>query len=166
VGSNLIGIITIKWWINLCPVISRKKILSKKAQKSPYSPEPKQFDTEAQDPLPPNTSVKLDTKGIKHVHRIVGGTLYYARAVNMTMLKALNLIAVEQTKATVKTMAQCTQILDYLSPNADAKIPFHASDMILNIQLDAAYLSEPNAQSHACGHFFMGWKAKNGEGFD
>jgi hypothetical protein len=29
--------------------------------------------------------------------------------------------------------------------------------MILNIHSDASYLSEANAQSRACGHFFMGW---------
>jgi hypothetical protein len=51
-------------------------------------------------------------------------------AINMTVLKALNSIAVEQTKATVKTMAQCTQLFDYPLHNADAKIGFHASDMI------------------------------------
>jgi hypothetical protein len=35
--------------------------------------------------------------------------------------------------------------------------------MILNVHSDAAYLLEPNAQSHACGIFFMGWKPNNGE---
>jgi hypothetical protein len=30
--------------------------------------------------------------------------------------------------------------------------------MILNIHLDASYLSEENAHSQACGHFFMGCK--------
>jgi hypothetical protein len=54
-------------------------------------------------------------------------------------------------------------VMDYLAHNVDAKIQFHVSDMILNIHSDTAYLSEPSAQSHACGHFFMGWKPKNGE---
>jgi hypothetical protein len=35
--------------------------------------------------------------------------------------------------------------------------------MILNIHLEAVYLSEPNAQSYTCGIFFMGWKPKSGE---
>jgi hypothetical protein len=81
----------------------------------------------------------------------------------MTVLKALNSLAVEQTKPTVKKMEQCTQLLDYLLQNVDAKIQFRVSDMILNIHSDAAYLSEPNAQSHACKHFFMGWKPQNME---
>jgi hypothetical protein len=79
------------------------------------------------------------------------------------VLKALSSIAVEQTKASNKTMARCTQLLDYLSHNADAKVHFHASDMILIIHSDASYLSEAQAQSCACGHFFMGWMPKNGE---
>jgi hypothetical protein len=80
-------------------------IVPKKLQTCPYSPEPKKFGTEAQTPIPPDSSPKLDTKGIKRVQKIVGSILYYARVVNMTVLMALSSIAVEQTKATEKTMA-------------------------------------------------------------
>jgi hypothetical protein len=62
-----------------------------------------------------------------------------------------------------KTMARCIQLLDYLSGHVDAKVQFHASDMILNIHLDASYLLEANARSHACRHFFMGWMPKDGK---
>jgi hypothetical protein len=55
------------------------------------------------------------------------------------------------------------QKLDYLAHNADAKVRFHALDMILNIHSDASYLSEAKARSRACGHFYMGWMPKNGE---
>ncbi len=60
-------------------------------------------------------------------------------------------------------MEQCIQRLDYLVCNQNAKVRFHASDMVLNIHLDASYLSESGARSCACGHFFMGWMPKNGE---
>jgi hypothetical protein len=89
--------------------------------------------------------------------------LYYALAVDMTNLMALSTIAVNQTKATKRTMERCTLLLDYLAHNADAKVRFHASDMILNIHSNASYLSEAKARSRACGHFFMGWMPKNGE---
>ncbi len=102
-------------------------------QTCPYSPEPKKNGAEAHAPLPPDTSPKLDGKGIKRFQQIVGSILYYARAVDMTVLKALSLIAVEQTNATEKTMTRCTQLLDYLLHNADAKVCFIASDMVLNI---------------------------------
>ena len=105
-------------------------VMPKKLQTCPYSPEPKRFGTEAQAPLPPDSSPKLDKKGIKRVQQIVGSILYYACAVDMTVLMALSSIAVEQTCATEKTMHRCTQLLDYLAGHSDAKVCFHASDMI------------------------------------
>jgi hypothetical protein len=75
----------------------------------------------------------------------------------------LSSIAVEQTKATEKTLGRCLQLLDYLASNSEAKVRYHASDMIMNIHSDASYLSETKARSRACGHFFMGWMPKNGE---
>ncbi len=60
-------------------------------------------------------------------------------------------------------MDQSIQVLDYLASNQDAKVRFYASDMVMNIHLDASYLSELGARSQACGHFFMGWMPKNGE---
>ena len=40
----------------------------------------------------------------------------------------------------------------------EAKIRFHASDMILNIHSDASYLSETRARSKLAGYFFLGSK--------
>ena len=97
-------------------------IMPKRLQTCPYSPKPKQFGTEEQAPLPANTTPKLDVKGIKHVQNNVGSILYYARAVNMTVLMALSSIVVEQTKATERTMERCTQLLDYLARHADVKL--------------------------------------------
>jgi hypothetical protein len=107
-------------------------------------------------------SSRLDARGIKKVQKIVGSILYYAHAVDMTILMALSSIAVEQTGATEKTMSRCTQLLDYLSGNANATVRFHASDMILNRHSNASYLLEAKARSRACGHFFMGWMPTDG----
>jgi hypothetical protein len=71
---------------------------------------------------------------------------------------ALSTIASEQSKGTERTMKKCKQLLNYLATHPEATIRFHASDMILNIHSDASYLSEANAHSRACSHFFMGWK--------
>ena len=140
-----------------------KHILPKKPQYCPYLPEPKKFGTETQSPLPPDNTPPLDEKGIKRVQQIVGSILYYARAVDLTVLMALSSIAVEQTKATERTMKRCCELLDYLATQSEAKIRFHASDMVMNIHSDASYLSETKSRSRACGHFFMGWMPKNGE---
>jgi hypothetical protein len=85
--------------------------------------------------------------------------LYYARAVDPTVLMPLNDIATEQTKATEKTQAAMNQLLDYLATHPDATIRYHASDMILHIHSDASYLSVSNARSRLRGLFFLGNKS-------
>jgi hypothetical protein len=117
-----------------------KHVKASKQQNTPHTPAPKQFGSEAQRPLPANTSPLLNKKGIKRVQQIVGSILYYARAVDMTCLMALSSIAIEQTKATERTMEQCTQLLDYLAYHSGAKVRFYASEMIMNIHSDASYL--------------------------
>ena len=137
--------------------------LARRVQNCPYSPDPKRFGVDAQAPIELDATAELDAKGIKRIQQIVGSILYYAHAVDMTVLMALSSIAVEQTKATEKTLGRCLQLLDYLASNSEAKVRYHASDMIMNIHSDASYLSETKARSRACGHFFMGWMPKNGE---
>ncbi len=57
------------------------------------------FSSGAQRPLQLDVSPRLNKKGIRHIQKIVGSILYYARAVNMTVLMELSTIAIEQTKA-------------------------------------------------------------------
>jgi hypothetical protein len=59
-------------------------------------------------------------------------------------------------------MEKAKQLLDYLATYPDATIRFRASDMIMNVHSDALYLSESDARSRGCGHFFMGWSPKDG----
>ncbi len=63
----------------------------------------------------------------------------------MTVLMALSSIAMEQTKATDRTLERCMQLMDYLASNNPAKVRFHTLDMIMNIHFDASYLSAPGA---------------------
>jgi hypothetical protein len=138
-------------------------VLPGRMQACPYSPEPKKFGADTQTPLEVNSSPLLNEKGIKRVQKVIGSIIYYARAVDMTVLMALSAIAVKQTKVMVKTMGKCIQLLDYLASDSEAKVRYFASDMIMNIHLDTSYLSETGARSRACRHFFMGWMPKNGE---
>jgi hypothetical protein len=89
------------------------------------------------------------------IQKVTGSVLYYARAIDPTVLN----IATEQTKATEKTQAATNQLLDYLATHPDATIRYHASDMILHIHIDASYLSVSNAQSPLGGLFFLGNKS-------
>ena len=118
-------------------------VVPNRLQSCPYAPEPKQFGATVQAPAPPDDTPRLNDAGIKRVQKIVGSILYYARAVDMTVLMALSSIAMEQTKATDWTLERCMQLLDYLASNNPAKVRFHASDMIMNIHSDASYLSAP-----------------------
>jgi len=147
-----------------------KKLLQKykhkmptKPQHCPYTPAPKQYGTKAQAPLPVDISPRLSDEEIKEIQRIVGSILYYARAVDIMVLIALSSIASEQTRGTTNMMAKAKQLLDYLATHPDATIRFRASDMILNVHLDASYLLETKAHSRACGHFFIGWSPKDGD---
>jgi hypothetical protein len=74
------------------------------------------------------------------IQKVMGSVLYYARAVDPTVLMPFNDIATEQTKATEKMQAATSQLLDYLVTHPDATIIYHASDMILHIHSDASYL--------------------------
>jgi hypothetical protein len=78
-----------------------------------------------QDETPPLTAKKC-----LNIQKVTGSVLYYARAVDPTVLMPLNDIATEQTKATEKTQAATNKLLDYLATHPDAIIRYHASDMI------------------------------------
>jgi uncharacterized coiled-coil protein SlyX len=67
--------------------------------------------------------------------------LYYARALDPTVLMPLNDIVTEQTKVIEKAQAATNQLLDYLATHPDATIRYHASDTILYIASNASYLS-------------------------
>jgi hypothetical protein len=103
------------------------------------------------DETPPLTAKQCLT-----IQKVTGSVLYYARAVDPTVLMPINDIATEQTKATEKTQAATNQLLDYLATHPDATIRYHASDMILHIHSDASYLSVSNARSRLRGLFFLG----------
>ena len=76
----------------------------KKPQHSPYPVQPKKYGAAAQDPLPVNELQELEEKENRRIQQVVGTILYYARAVDMTVLAALSSITSQQAKATEETM--------------------------------------------------------------
>jgi hypothetical protein len=88
--------------------------------------------------------------------QVVSSFLYYARAVDPTILMALSDIATQQAAPTENTRKQIVQFPDYTWTHPNAKIRYHASDMILNVHSDALYLSAPCACTRASGFFFLG----------
>jgi hypothetical protein len=83
----------------------------------------------------------------KHVQVVAGTLLYYARAVNTTILTALSLIATKQANPTQETMKRVKQLLDYCATQEDAIITYNASKMILAIHSNAGYCNKKNAHS-------------------
>jgi hypothetical protein len=107
-----------------------------------------------------NETPPLTAKQCLNIQKVTGSVVYYARAVDPTVMIPLNDISTEQTQATEKTQAATNQLLDYLATHPDATIRYHASDMILHIHSDASYLSVSNARSHLGGLFFCGDKPR------
>ena len=69
-----------------------------------------------------------------------GTFLYYAIAVDQTMLVALNDIATEQAHATTTTMGGIALLLNYTETHPDATLHYHAINIILHIYRNASYL--------------------------
>ena len=87
------------------------------------------------------------------IQQIVGSLLYYARAIDYTLLPALNTISQSQAKPTKNTQKACDVLLNYCATYPNVHLRYHASDMILNIDSDAAYLVAPGAKSRVAGYF-------------
>jgi len=100
----------------------------------------------------------LDKQKINYLQRVVGKFLYYARAIDNTMLRALNDIATATSKETEATLAVVEHFLNYAASNPDGRIRYIASEMILQTISDAAYLVCPNARSRMGGYHFLGNK--------
>ena len=107
-----------------------------------------------------DTTPKLDKNKLNFVQQVTGTFLYYARAVDPTMMVALNSIASDQAASTEATLEKTLYFLDYVASHPDAVLTYTASDMVLNLHSDASYLSETKARSRAGGYFFMSDNAK------
>ena len=99
-------------------------------------------------------SPPLSNTETTRIQAIVGTFLYYARAIDDNGLVSLNSIGTQQSAApTLDTKAKTQHLLDYLSTHHTHTLRYNASDMILHIDSDAAYLVEPKAKSRAGGYF-------------
>ena len=101
-------------------------------------------------------TIAMNPEDKKHVQETTGKFLYYGCAVDDTMLHALNCLAMQINNGTKRTKAALKHFLDYCYDNPDPVKLYFASDMILVIDSDAAYLVEPEAKSRAGGFFYLG----------
>jgi hypothetical protein len=129
--------------------------LPKKQQDQPYPHTPCTYGTKQQYVEDPDQSPPLNKQDTTFIQEVIGVFLYYARAVDCTMLTALSSLATQQAKPTQNTLQHIKRFLDYAMTHQDAIITYRASNMILAAHSDASYLSETKAQSRAGGHFFL-----------
>jgi len=124
-------------------------------QTSPHAHTPISYGAKQQFATQEPPAAPLNKEGKLFVQQVLDTFLYYARAVDCTMLVALSAIAAEQASPTEATMRKVEQFLDYAASQPQAGVTYHASDMVLAIHSDTSYLSESKARSRADGHFFM-----------
>jgi len=124
-------------------------------QDSPHTFKRPEYGAKSQYAEPEDTTPALDLADQKRVQEVIGVLLFYARAVDNTLLVALSSIATQQAKGTRATMNAITHILNYCASHPDAVVRFHASDMVLWVDSDGSYLSESKARSRAGGYFYL-----------
>jgi hypothetical protein len=93
----------------------------------------------------------LDPADIKTLQAIVGSTLYYARAVEPTMLTTTNHISSQQVLPTQAVKEQAIRLLQYTAAYPNNAIVYKKSKMHVILQVDASYLSRSKARSVAGG---------------
>ncbi len=101
-------------------------------------------------------SVPLTAAEVLELQEIVGVFLFYARAVDPTMLTAINKIASRQAKPTSLIKKEVERFLQYANKWPDATMRVRASNMKLVCHSDGSYLSESEARSRAGGILFLG----------
>eukprot|EP00804_Cyclotella_cryptica_P008878 CCRYP_013090-RA/>CCRYP_013090-RA protein AED:0.15 eAED:0.14 QI:0/0/0/1/1/1/3/0/882 len=126
-----------------------------KPQHQPYPHTPRTYGAKQQLVDTADDSALLSNTDKTFIQEVIGVFLYYARAVDCTMLPALGSLATQQSAPTQNTMSKVHQFLDYAMTHPDAMITYRASNMILAVHSNASYLSETKARSRAGGHFFL-----------
>ena len=107
-----------------------------------------------------DNTAKLQPAEIKRLQEIVGVMLYYARAVDGTMLPAVNYIGSRQARPTQRVMDDAMRLMAYAAAFPNNELVFTACDMILYGQADCSFLSRPEARSVAGGIEYLGNKGQ------
>lgn len=107
---------------------------------------------------PTDDTPQLDALDEKRLQEIIGSLLFYARAVDCTMLTAVNHVSSEQAHPTERVKAAAERMLQYAAAYPDHQLVYRACDMQLYGQSDASYLSRSAGRSVAGGLLFCGNK--------
>ncbi len=97
----------------------------------------------------------LNAAGIKRLQEIVGAFLFYARAVDCTMLPAVVQLAAAQAHPTAAVLGAADRLMRYAAGHPVQRLIYRACDMILYIQSDASHQSMSDSRSVAGGLFYL-----------
>jgi hypothetical protein len=114
---------------------------------APHTWNPPIYGAKTQFVTEPTSSPALSDKEINKLQQLTGPLLYYARAVDPTLIMSINVLASEQSNATNVTADRVIKLLNYCNTHPETKIRYHSSDMILHIHSDASYLSGDEAKA-------------------
>jgi len=103
-----------------------------------------------------DTSPPASKEDLKTLQIIIGSILYYARAVDATMLTAVCLLSSQQPAPAAATMRAAYRLLGYAKLHPNHITVFKPSDMILRVHSDASYLNRPKSGSTAGGFHYLG----------
>jgi hypothetical protein len=127
---------------------------------APHTWNPPTYGAKTQFVKDETISPALSDKDVNKLQQLTGMLLYYARAVDPTLIMRINVLASEKSNATEVKADKVIKLLNYCNTHPETKIRYHASDMILHIHSDDSYLSEREARSRAGGFFYMGSDTK------
>jgi len=82
------------------------------------------------------------------IQEIIGTFVYYAIAVDLSVLVTLHSIELFQSKPTEEIMREITDFINHAATHPDAKIRYYQSDMVPHIHSDASYRSAADACRH------------------
>ena len=112
---------------------------SKSPQFSPFDTAPYVKSIKGQSQYAPkidSSSLLPPEKNIR-VQKIVRSFLCYARAINDTLLPALNTISAKRDATTKQMEDQCHMLLYFVATQPNIYLIFHKSDMVLTIDSDS-----------------------------
>ena len=140
----------------IAKLLAQIRPLGVKAAASPAIYTPPNFGSRAPQLSHVDNSAPASAAEIKDLQIIVGSLLYYARAVDATMLPAVCALASRQSNPTAATMLAAERLLGYASSHQNNTLVLRASSMLLRIHSDGSYLSRPKSGSVAGGFHFLG----------
>jgi hypothetical protein len=77
----------------------------------------------------PDKTLALNASDTKRVQEVLGTLLFYARAVDSTILPSISgTLATQQSKGTRATMTALTQLLNFCATHSDVTVRFIRSD--------------------------------------